>query len=91
MTEHSGYTTRSGRALTDADIDGFVAEAEAGYDVATLRKRGGRPLRGSAPANVVPVRLEPDLLAAADARAEADATSRSEVIRAALREYLHVA
>ena len=56
-----------------------------------LRRRGGRPLLGSAPAEVVPVRIDPELKAAIDARAAADETSTSEVIREALRRYLEVA
>ena len=45
---------------------------------------------GSAPAEVVPVRIDPELKAAIDARAEADETTTSEVIREALRRYLDV-
>ena len=58
------------------------------YDMKALRRRGGRPLLGSAPAEVVPVRIDPELKAAIDARAAADETSTSEVIREALRRYL---
>ena len=46
---------------------------------------------GSAPAEVVPVRLEPALKEAVDARAEAEHLSTSELIRRALRKYLDVA
>ena len=60
-----------------------------GYDVeALVRRRGGRPRMGSAPAQVVPVRIDPELRAAVAARAEADATTASDVIREALRRYL---
>ena len=48
----------------------------------------GRPLMGSAPAKVVPVPLEPELVAAVDERASSEGCNRSEVIRAALRAYL---
>ncbi len=71
-----------------------IAEEVATTDYATdlLKRRArGRPLLGSAPAEVVPVRLEPDLRAAVEARAEADETNSSEVIRRALRAYLDVA
>lgn len=37
MTE---YRTRTGKVITDEDIEGYVAEAEAGYDVDQLRTRG---------------------------------------------------
>ena len=43
---------------------------------------------GSAPAEVVPVRLDPELRAAVEARASADRTSTSEIIREALRRFL---
>jgi hypothetical protein len=80
-----------GRPVTEADIERMAAEAEAGYDVAALRPRGGRPSMGSGPAEVVPVRLDPELRAAVEARATADETTTSEVIREALRRFLHVA
>jgi Ribbon-helix-helix protein, copG family len=72
-------------------IAALAAEAEVGYDVATLRRRGSRPPLGSAPAAVVPVRLDPELQEALNARAESDRTTASDVIRQALRAWLHVA
>ena len=86
------YRTKSGRVLTDADIEQLAGEAERGYDVEELKtRRRGRPLIGAAPADVVPVRLDPDLKEAVEARATADHTSTSEIIRRALRKYLDVA
>lgn len=82
------YRTKSGRVLTDADIEALADEAEAGYDVEHLVKRPGRPRLGSAPAVVVPVRLHADLHGAVKALAEAERTSVSELVRDALREYL---
>ena len=55
--------------------------------VEQLRKRGRKPL-GDGPARVVPVRLDDTLLSALDERAERDHTTRSELIRAALRSYV---
>jgi predicted transcriptional regulator len=46
---------------------------------------------GSGPADVVPVRIDPELKAAIEARAQADHTSTSEVIRKAIRRFLDVA
>ena len=69
----------------------YADEAEAGYDPSRLRPRGGRPRMGSAPAEVVPVRLDPELRAAVEARASAEHTSTSEIIREALRRFLDVA
>ena len=39
-----------GKPITDADIERMADEAEAGYDLTTLRPRGGRPPMGSGPA-----------------------------------------
>jgi predicted transcriptional regulator len=46
---------------------------------------------GSGPAEVVPVRIDPELKAAIEARAAADDTTTSEVIREAIRRFLDVA
>jgi hypothetical protein len=79
-----------GSALDDDRIEALVTEADAGYPVAALRRRGGRRPLGSAPAAVVPVRLEPELRRALNARAQHDHTSASDVIRQALRAWLGV-
>lgn len=83
--------TSRGTPITDDDIQRMADEAEAGYEPTQLRPRGGRPRMGSAPAEVVPVRLDPELRAAVEARAAADQTSTSDVIREALRRFLEVA
>lgn len=86
------YRTKTGKKLTDADIEAMADEAERGYDVEALKaRRRGRPMLGSAPAEVVPVRLDPVLKEAVEARAEADHTTASEIIRQALRRFLDVA
>ncbi|WP_404373260.1 ribbon-helix-helix protein, CopG family [Kytococcus sedentarius] len=77
----------TGAPVTEEQIQQWADEAEQGYDVDTLRRRG-RPTMGNGPARVVPVRLDDDLLGALDARAEHDHTSRSEVIRQAIRTYV---
>jgi predicted transcriptional regulator len=46
---------------------------------------------GSAAADVVPVRLDPELRAALTQRAEADHATTSDIIRQALRAWLNVA
>lgn len=86
--------TRTGRTLTDADLDALAADVETtDYDIDALkqRRRPGRPAMGSGPADVVPVRIDPELRAAIEARAEADATTTSAIIREALRRFLDVA
>lgn len=86
------YRTKTGKVLTDADIEALADEAERGYDVEGLKaRRRGRPLLGSAPAEVVPVRLDPELKEAVERRAERDRTTTSEIIREAIRRFLDVA
>jgi hypothetical protein len=77
--------TINGVPVTEEQIDAWVAEAEAGYDVEALKQRGrGRPGRGSEPSQVVALRLTAQEIADLDARAEREGKSRSEVIRDAL-------
>ena len=76
-----------GVPVTDEMIQQLADEAVKGYDVDQLRKRGRKPM-GDGPARVVPVRLDDTLLTALDERAERDHTTRSELIRAALRAYV---
>lgn len=87
------YVTATGRVLTDEDLDRMADEvANTDYDVEWLKtRRVGRPPIGSGPASVVPVRIDPELKAAIDARAEADECTTSELIREAIRRYLDVA
>lgn len=90
MTEPKTHRTRSGRTLTDEEIDAFSAEvAQTDYDVEALKTRS-RPSMGSGSADVVPARNDPELRAAIEARAEADYTTTSEIIREA-RRFLDVA
>jgi hypothetical protein len=93
MTEPKTHRTRSGRTLTDEEIDALSTEvAETDYDVETLKtRRRGRPSMGSGPADVVPVRIDPELRAAIEARAEANHTTTSEIIREAIRRFLELA
>jgi len=83
-----GYS--GGKPVTERDIDRMVREAEAGYSLDQLKPRIGRPPMGAGPAEVVPVRLAPELRAAVEARADKDEATTSEVIRSALRLYLGV-
>jgi uncharacterized protein (DUF4415 family) len=79
-----------GQPVSDEQIQVWADEAEAGYPVELLRKRGRQPL-GDGPSTVVPVRLDADLLEALGARAEAEHVTRSEAIRAAIRAWLGAA
>jgi hypothetical protein len=82
MTERE---TINGVPVTEEQIAAWADEAEAGYDVEALKKRGrGRPGRGAEPSQVIALRLTTDEIAALDARAEREGKTRSEVIREAL-------
>lgn len=83
--------TIQGKEVDEAQVDRWVAEAEAGYDVDKLRARWGRTPRGASAAQVIPVRLTAEELAAVMARAEREGLNRSEAIRAALEAWSHVA
>lgn len=74
--------------VSEEQIQEWADEAEVGYDVDELKRRGrGRPGRGAEPAQVVAVRLTAEELAALDAvAAELDMT-RSEAIRTALANF----
>ncbi|MEO7123006.1 MAG: ribbon-helix-helix protein, CopG family [Lacisediminihabitans sp.] len=80
-----------GREVPEPTVDEWVSEAEAGYDVDTLRARWGRVPRGSSAARVIPVRLNEGELAAVMIRAEREGLNRSEAIRAALAAWAHAA
>jgi predicted HicB family RNase H-like nuclease len=87
----SSHGTRpDGSPITDQDVEAMTDEAERGYDVeAILQRRRGRPALGTAPASVESVRLDPELKRDLLLRAAQEGTSVSEVIRAAVRQYLH--
>ena len=66
----------------------WADEAEAGYDVDELERRGrGRPGRLAEPLQAVAVRLTAEELDALDAAGAKNDMSRSEAIRAALAHF----
>ena len=79
--------TIDGVPVIDETIQEWADEAERGYDVEVLKKRGRRPI-GDGAARVVPVRMDDSLVAAVDQRAEKDGTSRSEIIRSAVQAFV---
>jgi hypothetical protein len=95
MTNPSSHGhANSGQEITDEVIEQLAAEAEAGYDVDTLiarRSKRGRPTLGASPASVESVRLDPELQRELLQRAQSEGTTTSELIREALRRYLHAA
>lgn len=78
-----------GSPLRDVDVEQLADEAERGYDVEELlQRRRGRPLMGSSAASVESVRLDPELKRDLLLRAAQEGTSVSDLIRAAVRQYL---
>ncbi|WP_404312330.1 ribbon-helix-helix protein, CopG family [Agrococcus terreus] len=73
--------------IDDAQIEAWASEAERGYDVDDLRRRGRRPI-GETAGTVVSLRLEADLIRRLERRAAADRTTKSAVLRAALQQYV---
>jgi len=94
MTHRTYGKTKSGQPIDEAMIETLADEADKGYEPGQLleKPRGrGRPPLGAAAKTVESVRLEPSLRAAAEDRAAQEGVTTSEVIRRALREYLHSA
>ncbi|MGM7670567.1 ribbon-helix-helix protein, CopG family [Microbacterium sp. A93] len=80
--------TINGVPVTEEQIAEWSAEAEAGYDIGALKRRGrGRPGRGAQPSQVVALRLTIEELTAIDMAAERQHKTRSELIREALAMY----
>ena len=70
------------KTITDEQIAQWVNEAEQGYDVQALKKRGrGRPGRGAEPGRVITIRVTPQEIEILDQRAAEDKLTRSEFIR----------
>lgn len=82
-----GRRTIQGREVSDAQVQAWADEAEAGYDVDELRKRWGRPPRAERASQVVPTRFSDEELAELMERAEREGLDRSAAIRAAVREW----
>lgn len=82
--------TIGGKAVTDEQIRKWADDAEEGFGVEELRRRG-RPRLGDGPSTVIPVRMDDDLLDALNEKAEHDGISRSEVIRDAVRSWTRIA
>lgn len=86
--EPPGFSSYDKCVVSEDQIQQWADEAEAGYDVDALKRRGrGRPGRGAEPMQVVAVRLTAEELDALDAAAAKNSMSRSEAIRAALAHF----
>lgn len=94
MSERTYGRTSSGTPIDDEMIEGLANEAERGYESGQLdgRRRGpGRPPLGDAAKVVESVRLDPGLRVETAERAAVEGVTVSEIIRRALRQYLHSA
>jgi len=82
--------TKTGKVLTSDDLDQIADEAATtDHDVQALRaRRRGRPLVGSAPGEVVPVRMDPALRDRLTGFAEAQDKSVSAIVREAVTAYI---
>ncbi len=89
MTTKRPPLTVGGRPITNELLKKAALKAEAGLDVDRLvRRTGGRPLLGSAPAGNISVRFPPGLRDQLRERAQAEHVAEAEVIRRAVHEYL---
>ena len=80
----------NGKPVSEEQIQAWADEAEQGYSVEELRKRGRRPV-GDGPGEMVAVRMDETLLSELTARAKREHVSRSEAIRAAVRAWIDAA
>ena len=82
--------TIRGEPVTDEQVQAWADEAEQGFPVEQLRKRGRRAV-GDGPGEMVAVRMDEALLAQLTARAEREHVSRSDAIRAAVKPWIDAA
>ena len=78
-----------GEILTDADFERMADDvATRDFDLSKFTRLPGRPLMGKAVAEVVPVRIEPSIVKSIDRRARKEGTTRSDIIRQAIKIFL---
>ena len=83
------YRLKSGVVVTDLDIQRMANDvATRDFDLSKFTRLPGRPLMGKAVAEVVPVRIEPSIVKSIDRRAKKEGTTRSDIIRQAITNYL---
>lgn len=83
--------TRSGRILTEADVERLADEAERGFDLSTWTPRPGRPgLDAGATAHAprIAVLLPESLHRRVRSRAASEGRSVSNIVRGLLAEYV---
>ena len=83
------YRLKSGIVVDDSDIQRMAEDvATRDFDLSKFTRLPGRPLMGKAVAEVVPVRIEPSVVRSIDRRAKKEGTTRSDIIRQAITNYL---
>ena len=83
------YRLKSGVVVPDLDIRRMADDvATRDFDLSKFTRLPGRPLMGKAVAEVVPVRIEPSIVKSIDRRARKEGTTRSDIIRQAIKIYL---
>ena len=83
------YRLKSGVVVTDLDIRRMADDvATRDFDLSKFTRLPGRPLMGKAVAEVVPVRIEPSIVKSIDRRAQKEGTTRSDIIRQAIKIFL---
>ncbi len=83
------YRLKSGIVVDDSDIQRMADDvATRDFDLSKFTRLPGRPLMGKAVAEVVPVRIEPSVVKSIDRRAKKEGTTRSDIIRQAITNYL---
>ena len=83
------YRLKSGIVVNDSDFERMAHDvATRDFDLSKFTRLPGRPLMGKAVAEVVPVRIEPSIVKSIDRRAKKEGTTRSDIIRQAITNYL---
>jgi len=83
------YRLKSGIVVNDSDIQRMADDfATRDFDLSKFTRLPGRPQMGKAVAEVVPVRIEPSIVKSIDRRAKKEGTTRSDIIRQAITNYL---
>ena len=83
------YRLKSGIVVNDSDIQRMADDvATRDFDLSKFTRLPGRPLMGKAVAEVVPVRIEPSIVKSIDRRAKKEGTTRSDIIRQAITNFL---
>lgn len=77
-----------GRVISDAQIQEWADEAEAGYDVDALLRNPGRPRVGKGETKVLQFRVDEQTMEAIDEAATSATVTRSDIGRLAIQEFL---